>query len=169
SLHYQRHFLRLGTELDHVTDIHAAAGDVALDAIDANVAVADQLARGPDRRGELGAVDDHVEPLLEKADEILRSVALHGDRLGVILLELLLGDVAVVALQLLLGAKLNSVVAELALAALAVLAGPIFAAVDRALGPSEDVLPHAAVKLIFGAGALRHGRSPICFHLCPES
>src|SRR6185312_8607760 len=62
-----------------------------------------------------------------------------------------------------------AVVAELALAALAVLAGSIFAAVNRALGPSEDVLPHAAVKLIFGAGALRHGRSPICFHLCPES
>ena len=35
------------------------------------------------------------------------------------------------------------------------------AAVDRALGPSEDVLAHAAVELVFGAGALRHIKSPI--------
>src|SRR5205085_6523078 len=74
----------------------------------------------------------------------------------VLLFELLLGDVAVIALQLLLGAQLDAVVADLALAALAVLAGAVFAAIDRALGASEDVLAHAAVELVFGAGALRH-------------
>ena len=127
-----------------------------LHAVDADVAVADELARGPDRRRELGAIDDHVEPALEQADEVLRSVALHVAGVEVVLLELLLGDVAVIALELLLGAQLDAEVADLALAALAVLAGAIFAAVDRALGPSEDVLAHAAVELIFGAGALRH-------------
>ena len=74
----------------------------------------------------------------------------------IVLLELFLGDVAVIALQLLLGAQLNAEIADLALAALAVLAGAIFAAVDRALRTSEDILAHAAVELVFGAGALRH-------------
>ena len=84
-------------------------------------------------------------------------------------LELLFGDVAVIALELLLGAQLDAEIADLALAALAVLAGAIFAAVDRALGPSEDVLAHAAVELILGAGALRHCRSPIrVVSICPE-
>jgi hypothetical protein len=41
------------------------------------VAVADQLARREDRRRELGAIDDHVETLLEQADQVLAGVALH--------------------------------------------------------------------------------------------
>ena len=67
------------------------------------------------------------------------------------LLELLFGDVAVIALELLLGAQLQAEVGDLALAALTVLAGAIFAAVDRALVPSEDVFADAAVELILGA------------------
>src|SRR4030095_10146580 len=101
----ERHLLRLRAELDDVANVDATAGDVALHAIDANVAVADQLARGPDRRRELGAVDDHVEAALKQADEVLRSVALHAARVDILLLELLFGDVAVIALQLLLGAE----------------------------------------------------------------
>src|SRR4029453_15058844 len=96
------------------------------------------------------------EPALEQANEILRSVALHPDRIGVGPLELLLGNVAVIALEFLFGAQLHAIVTDLPLAALAVLAGAIFAAVDRALGASEDVFAHAAVELVFGAGALRH-------------
>src|SRR3954466_14162314 len=137
-LDHQRHLLRLRAELDHVAHIDAARGDVALHAIDADVAMADQLARGPDRRSELGTEDHHVEAALEQADEVLRSVALHLAGVEVVLLELLLGDVAVIALQLLLGAELNAVIADLALAALAVLAWAIFAAVHRALRTSED-------------------------------
>ena len=123
---------------------------------DPDVAVTDQLAGRPDRRRELSAVDDHVETALEQADEVLRRVALHPGRVDIVLLELLFGDVAVIALQLLLGAKLDSVVADLALAALTMLARAIFAPVHGALRPSEDVLAHAAVELVFGAGALRH-------------
>ena len=44
--------------------------------------------------------------------------------------EVSLGDVAVIALQLLLGAELDTIFGHLALAALAVLAGAIFALVD---------------------------------------
>src|SRR5262249_42050099 len=121
----------------------------------------------PDRRRELRAIDDHVEPALKKSDQVLRGVALHRGRLGVVPLELLLGDVAVIALELLLGAQLDAEVRQLALAALAVLAGAIFAAVDRALGTSEDILSHAAVELVFGAGALRHNPSPIRVSVAP--
>jgi hypothetical protein len=113
--------------------------------------VADHLPRRPDGRRELGAVDDHVEPALEQPDQILAGVALHPRRLGIGALELLLGDVAIIALQLLLGAKLDAEVRHLALAALAVLAGAIFAAVDRALRAAEDILAHAAVELVLGA------------------
>src|SRR3984893_18335224 len=71
-------------------------------------------------------------------------------------MELPLGNVAVVAAQLLLGAQLHAVVGELALAALAVLAGAVFALVHRALGAAPDVLPHAAVELVFRFTALGH-------------
>src|SRR6266851_452287 len=70
--------------------------------------------------------------------------------------ELPLGDVAVIAAQLLLGAQLHAVVGELALAALAVLAGTVLAAVHRALRAAPDVLPHAAVELVFRFIALGH-------------
>jgi hypothetical protein len=74
----------------------------------------------------------------------------------------LFGDVAVIAAQLLLGAQLDAEVRHLRLAALAVLAGAIFALVDRALGTSEDVFAHAAVEFILGAGTLAHDLGPIC-------
>ena len=45
-------------------------------------------------------------------------------------LELLFGDVAVIALQLLLGAQLHAVIGNLAFAALTVLAWAVFALVD---------------------------------------
>src|SRR3546814_7737947 len=67
--------------------------------------------------------------------------------------------VAVIALQLLLGFKLNAVVADLALAALAVLAGAVFALVDRAFRATPDVFAHPAVEFVLGAGALRHDLS----------
>jgi len=70
---------------------------------------------------------------------------------GVVLLELLFGDVAIIALQLLLGAQLNAIVGHLALAALAVLAGAIFTLVDRALRAAPDVLAHAAVEFVLCA------------------
>ena len=81
---------------------------------------------------------------------------LHADRLGVIFAELPLGNIAVIAFELLLGLQLRAEIGELALAALAVLAGAIFAAVDGALGAAPDVLAHAAVDFILGFCAFRH-------------
>src|SRR5216684_779120 len=89
------------------------------------------------------------------------GIALHPDRLLVDAAELLLGNVAVVAAQLLLGAQLHPVVGELAFAALAMLAGAIFAAVDGALRAAPDILAHAAVDLVLRLVALGH-RVLIC-------
>src|SRR5439155_13559174 len=78
------------------------------------------------------------------------------DRVLVDAAELPLGDVAVIAAQLLFGTQLHAVVGELALAALAVLAGTVFAAVYGTLRAAPDVLPHAAVELVFRFIALGH-------------
>ena len=125
-------------------------------AVHRDVAVADELARGEHGRHELGAIDDGVEPALQQADQVLGGGALEAPRLLVDAVELPLADVAVVALQLLLGAQLLAVVGELGLAPLAVLAGARFALVEGALGPAPDVLAEAAVDLVLGADALGH-------------
>jgi hypothetical protein len=70
--------------------------------------------------------------------------------------ELTLGNVGVVALELLLGAQLRAEVGELALAALAMLAGAVFTLVDRALRTAPDVLAHAAVEFVLGFCTLCH-------------
>ena len=70
--------------------------------------------------------------------------------------ELPLGNVAVIAAQLLLGLELHAVVGELGLAALAVLAGAVFALVDGALRAAPDILAHAAVDLVLRLVALGH-------------
>src|SRR3546814_14451765 len=56
---------------------------------------------------------------------------------------------------------------KLALAALSVLAGAVFALVDRALRATPDVFAHAAVELVLGACALRHDLSfnLLCSHV----
>src|SRR3546814_12284821 len=69
----------------------------------------------------LGAIDDGVKAAFEQADQILARIALHPRRFDIVLLELLFGDVAVIALQLLLGAQLDAIIGHLALAPLAVL------------------------------------------------
>src|SRR6185369_13252909 len=110
----------------------------------------------------------HVEPLLEQADQVLRGVALHRRGLGIGAAELLLGDVAVIEQKILLGAQLQAIVAGLALAALAMLTGAVFALVDRAFRATPDVLAHPAVELVFGAGALGHRYSLNCVAKVPE-
>src|SRR5690606_9796896 len=142
--------------LDHVAGLAAVRTDIDAAAIDLDVAVIDELARGEDRRHELGAIDDGVEARFEQADDMLRRVALAAVRLLVDLAELLLGNIAVMALQLLLGAQLDAEIGQLALAALAVLAGTVFAAVHRGLRTAPDVLAHAAVDLVLCGFALAH-------------
>jgi hypothetical protein len=110
-------------------------------AVDADVAVIDKLARGEDRRNEFRAIDDRVKAPLQKADQIVAGVALQPDRFRIIFAKLLFGDIAVVALELLLGLELRAIVGELALAPLSVLSGAIFAAVDGALRAAQMFRP----------------------------
>ncbi len=125
------------------------------------MAVVDELARCEHGRHELGAIDHGVKPAFQKADQVRSGIAFQADRLGIDATELLFGNVGVVALELLLGAQLHPEVGELALAALAMLAGSIFAAIDGALGAAPDVLAHTAIKLVLGLNSLCHSR-PHC-------
>src|SRR5262249_50913937 len=127
-------------------------------AVHSDVAVADELARGEDRWNELGAENEGVEPALEQADHVSAAVAFKATGFLVDAAELTLGDIAVVATQLLLGFELHAVVGELAFAPLAVLAGAVFTPVHRALGTTPDVLAHPAVDLVLGFHALGHSR-----------
>src|SRR5690606_10152127 len=84
--------------LDHVARLATVGADIDPAAVDLDVAMVDELARGKDRRNELGAIDDGIEARLEQTDEVFRRVALAAVGLFVGLAELLLGDVAVVPL-----------------------------------------------------------------------
>ena len=120
------------------------------------MAVADELTRRKYGRHELGPVDHGIETPLQQPDQVGAGIALHPDGLVVDAAELLLGNIAVVAAQLLLGLELHAVVGELALAALAVLAGAIFTLVDGALRAAPDILAHTAVDLVLRLVALGH-------------
>ncbi len=120
------------------------------------MAVVDELTGSEDRRNELGAVDECVETRLEQADQVFRGVTTTTFGFFEDRAELLLADIAVVALQLLLGTELNTEVRKLGLAALAVLARAVLAAVDRGLRTAPDVFAHTAVDFVLGCSALAH-------------
>ncbi len=155
-LEHQRHLPRLLADLDDVALLDLVGRDVHPLAVHRHVAVVHELARGEHRRHEFRAVDHRVETALEQADQVLRRVALDPVGLGVDAAELLLGQIAVIALELLLGAQLRAEIAQLLLAALAVLAGAVFTLVHRGFRTAPDVLAHAAVDLVFGGGSLGH-------------
>jgi hypothetical protein len=120
------------------------------------MAVTHELPRGKHRRHELGAVDDGVQAPLKKADQLLGCIAAEPRSLAIDRLELLLGDIAVIALQLLLGAKLLAVIGKLATPALTMLARAIFPLVVRAFRPPPDILAEPPVDLMLGVNAFRH-------------
>src|SRR6185312_14750191 len=153
---HQRELLRRFLDLDHVADPELEARDIDAPSVHLDMAVVDELARGEDGRHELGAIDHAVETAFQQADQVLAGVALEPARLDIDAVELPLADIAVITLQLLFGAELHAEVGKLALAALAVLAGAIFAAVDRALRAAPDVLAHTAIDLVFRLTALSH-------------
>src|SRR5262249_39233064 len=125
-----------------------------------DMAVAHELAGGEYRGHELGAGHDGVEPALQQADQVLGCRTFEAPRLLVNAPELALQDVSVVALELLLGAQLLPIVRRLGRAPLTVLAGARLALVERALRPAPQLLAQAAVDLVLGANALRHGGTP---------
>src|ERR1700760_885141 len=120
------------------------------------MAVIDELARGEHGGDEFRAIDHGVEPALQKADQVFAGVALHAAGFDIDAVELAFGDVGVIAFQLLLGAQLHAEVRKLALAALAMLAGAVFALVDGALRAAPDILAHTAVDLVLRLTALSH-------------
>src|SRR5882757_3114889 len=153
---HRRQLLGGFLDLDGVADLQLVAADVDAAAVHLDVAVVDELARGEHRGDELGAVDHGVEAALQEADQVFTGVALHPAGFDIDAVELALGNIGVVALQLLLGAQLHAEVGKLALAALAVLAGAVFAAVHRALRAAPDILAHTAIDLVFRLTALSH-------------
>src|SRR4029077_2989010 len=118
--------------------------------------VIDELARGENGGYEFGAVDHGVETALQKADQVFTRIAFHPAGLDIDAVELALADVGVITFELLLGTELAAEVGELALAALAVLAGAVFPAVHGALRAAPDILAHAAIDLVFRLTALCH-------------
>src|SRR6476659_6622055 len=94
-------------DLDHIADLHLEARDVDAAAVHLDVAVVDELPRREHRRHELGAIDDRVETALQQSHHVGAGVALEAAGLLVDAAELPLGNVAVIAAQLLLGLELH--------------------------------------------------------------
>src|ERR1700691_5542227 len=156
GLQHDRQLPRGFLDLDEIPDLDLVGGDVDAAAIDADMAVIDELTRGEDGRHEFGAVHQRIEAALQQADQMGAGIAPEAQRLHVVLVELTLGDITVIALDLLLGLELGAEVGGFALAALAVLAGTVLTLVERAPGTTPDILAHAAVDLIFCFCALRN-------------
>src|SRR5204863_8833545 len=121
------------------------------------MAVIDDLPGGEWGRREFHAVDTGVEPALQELDQIVAGIPAPPHRLLVQLAELAFADIGVVALQLLLRHQLGAVIRRL-LAPLAVLAGSIFAAIERALRPPPQIDTEPAVDLVLRFLALAHMR-----------
>src|SRR5580700_1447424 len=155
-LQHVRELLGGFLNLDQIADLELVAADVDLAAVHLDVAVVDELACREHGGDELGAVHHGVEAALQQADQLFAGVALQAARLDIDAVELALRDVGVIALQLLLGAELHAEIGELALAALAVLAGTVFPAVHRALRATPDILAHTAIDLVLRLTALSH-------------
>src|SRR6185437_10740997 len=94
-------------------------------------------------------------PALQQLDQVLAGIALAADRLDIVAAQLPFGHRTVVALEALLGHELQAVVGRL-LATLAMLAGTIFALVDRGLRTAPQVDPEAAVDLVLRIRAFAH-------------
>src|SRR5690606_7570356 len=63
-------------DLDQIADLRLEGRDVDATAVDLDVTVRNELARGEHGRDELGAIDDRVQTALEEADQVLGRIAL---------------------------------------------------------------------------------------------
>src|SRR5262249_4021234 len=77
----------------------------------------------------------------------------------IVFVELPLSDVAVVALEFLLGLQLRAKIRQLLGAALSMLTWPVGPLVHGALGSAPEVLAHPAIEFVFGSRALAHSAS----------
>ena len=84
--------------------------------------VIDELTSGKNGGHEFGAVNHRIKTALQQADQVLAGITPEPLCLGKNPAELLFGQVAIIPLELLLGTQLNAEIAQLALAALTMLA-----------------------------------------------
>src|SRR5690606_1028772 len=138
------------THFDLVADLNLVGRNVDALAVDQDMAMRHELARSKHGRHELGAIHDRVQTTLEQADQVLAGVALDAGSFGVEALERLFRNRTIIALQLLLGAELQTIVRELALAALTMLAGAIGTGVERGLRTTPDVFAKTAINFVLG-------------------
>src|SRR6185437_4076145 len=164
----RRHLLGLLAHLDRVVVLDTVGGDVDALAVDEDMPVIDELARGKGRHREFHAIDHGVEPALEQADEIFRGVATAARGLGEETAELALADIAVIALQFLLRHQLGAEIGGL-LAPLPVLAGAIIAAVQWRFRPPPKIDAEPAVDFELRAFASAHERYRSIGCCCPNS
>ncbi len=148
SFENDNQLLRLFANFNNVTGLQAVGLDVDAATVHIHVAMVDELAGSEDRRNKLGAIYDCVEARFQQTDQVFTGVALAASGFFVGLAELLFGDVAVEALELLLCAELYTEVRQLALAALAVLAWAIFTTVYRGLRTAPDVFAKTAINFV---------------------
>src|ERR1700761_330101 len=83
---------RLALDVDDVVLRHPIAGDGHLDAVDREVAMADQLTGHPARPGDPGAVHHVVQPALQDLQQLVTGLAGTAGRFGVVAAELLFHD-----------------------------------------------------------------------------
>ena len=123
-------------------------------AIDGDVAVIDELTRRKHGWHELGAIDDRIQAAFQQADQVFRGIALAAIGFFIDARKLLFGQVAVIALELLLGAQLQPEIGDLGLATLTMLAGAIGAAIDGRFGAAPNIFAHTAVEFILSGMTL---------------
>mgnify|MGYP003636780745 CR=1 FL=1 len=124
SFQQGNHLLGTVTHFDHVAFFDAVGRNVNLLAVHFNVAVVHELACSKYRGHEFGAVHNSVQPAFQQTNQVFTRIAFYTLGFTVDAAELLFGQVAIVTLELLLGAQLNTKVRNLALTALTVLPGP---------------------------------------------
>src|SRR6266404_2145 len=163
---HDHHLLGLAAQLDRVVVLDLIGGDVDPSAVDRDMAVIDELARGEGGGDEFHPVDDGIEAALQEFDEVLAGVALAPRGLLVEATELTLADIAVIALELLLGHQLGAEIRGL-LTALAVLAGTVVAAVQRTLRATPQIDADAPVYLVLGPVSFAHLIIPSCDFVVP--
>src|SRR5262245_45841575 len=156
GLEQQRHLLGLFLHLDEIADAASKARNIDAPAVHRDMAVTDELAGSEHGRHELGPVDDGIEPPLQQSNQVFGGGALEPARGLIDAVELALGNVGVVALQLLLCPELLPIVGELAAAAFTVLARLALALVEGAFWPSPDVLAQAPIDLVLRLDTLGH-------------
>src|SRR3984893_13187234 len=144
----ERHPFRLRREFDRVAVANRVGRNIHAPTVDEDMPVIDQLTRGERCGHQLHAVNDGVEAALEQLDQIVAGIAAPPVRFFIKSAELTLADIGVITLELLLGGELRSEVGRL-LAALTVLAGAVFAAIERALRAAPQIYPETAIDLVF--------------------